>query len=204
MRYRPIAERFSEKYKVNTKTGCWDWIATKVTGGYGMLSPDRRNSDYQRNVLAHRFSYEHHIGPVPAGMIVCHNCDNPSCVNPEHLFLSTTKGNMEDMEGKGRARILSKEKVRLAQSLLRQGHSQTWVAEYFAVNRSTLQRAMKLAARGDYGPEVATELVGKYVRVSEDDKAAIRALLTEGISVSEVARRFNIDRKHVRTIRDRR
>ncbi len=202
MRYRPIAERFSEKYKLDPKTGCWNWTATTVKGGYGMLGPDRRNSSYRVNILAHRFSYEHHMGPIPDGSIVCHSCDNPSCVNPEHLFLSTTKGNMKDMEVKGRARILSKDKVRLACKMIRDGYSQTRVAAFFEVSRPTLDRAIKRAEAGDFGPKEAVGFSNKYVRVTEDQKAEIRRLLKAGFSVSEVARRFNIDRKHVRNIRD--
>jgi hypothetical protein len=103
-RYRPRAlvpaeERFWKK--VNKTEDCWLWLGHLQR--YGRFKPQGiRNSP---QVLAHRYSYELHFGPIPIGMNVLHKCDNPACVNPDHLFLGTQKDNVIDMMNKGRGSI---------------------------------------------------------------------------------------------------
>lgn len=77
---------------------CWLWQGPKlVSGGYGVLQLGRR---YKQR--AHRVSYELHTGIIPAGMHVCHSCDTPACVNPNHLWLGTNRQNQADKMQKGR------------------------------------------------------------------------------------------------------
>jgi len=93
-------DRFHSKYRVNESNGCWEWHASLVHG-YGCIG--FRGKIWR----AHRMSWTLHHGEIPEGLCVCHKCDNPKCVNPEHLFLGTKKDNRDDMVRKGRARFAS-------------------------------------------------------------------------------------------------
>lgn len=89
-------ERFESKvyYALD---GCWYWTGYLNTRGYGVVRVGRKTA------LAHRFSYSIHKGEIPNGLFACHRCDNPSCINPDHIFLGTNQDNMNDMKLKGRS-----------------------------------------------------------------------------------------------------
>jgi hypothetical protein len=98
---RSLRDRFYAKFIPVTESGCWLWIGGITSkSGYGKLNLSNRYSPVK---LAHRISYELHIGAIPYGLDVLHRCDVPCCVNPDHLVAGTHGDNMRDMARKGRA-----------------------------------------------------------------------------------------------------
>lgn len=117
--------------------GCWIWTNGTNRAGYGVIVTGGVRW------LAHRLSWKVYNGEIPDGMIVCHRCDNPSCVNPNHLFLGTTKDNMDDMNKKGRhAKGESVKSAKLTESQIDSIRAMTCsnirIAKHFGVSRSCI------------------------------------------------------------------
>jgi hypothetical protein len=90
--------RFHASYEVKAN-GCWMWLGTdRGSNRYGSITVDGRH------VPAHRYAWQLFRGAIPDGLLVCHHCDTPKCVNPDHLFLGTHQDNVDDCKRKGRLR----------------------------------------------------------------------------------------------------
>jgi hypothetical protein len=143
---KTIEQRFWEKVKRPSLFECWDWTGALEGTGYGYLGNTRR----QGAIKAHRLSYEIHCGEIPAGMCVCHTCDNRKCVNPKHLFLGTRADNNTDRDRKGRTNKMygeSNPKAKLTNAdiisirkMRSDGVAQQAIADIFGVSQNAISR----------------------------------------------------------------
>lgn len=144
--YKSALEAY-EAANIKNEDGCWDWMGTRHKN-YGTMH------FLGLTVFAHRFSYEHHIGPIPDGLRICHHCDNPPCTNPLHLFAGTAKDNTQDCIKKGRFVIpidsckvrgsdspkakLNEEQVIQIKKMIRDGIGNRTIAKQFNVHHGTI------------------------------------------------------------------
>lgn len=99
---KTLEQRFWEKVDVREVDECWEWTANKIPQGYGYISVGNKHKGTRKEIRAHRVSYEIAKGKLKDGQVVMHTCDNPSCVNPNHLVAGTQSENLKDMVRKGR------------------------------------------------------------------------------------------------------
>ena len=136
-------ERWVDKVDMKGPDDCWEWLGFKDSRGYGQIRINKKN------IRTHRFSYEHYKNngqPIPSSLCVCHHCDNPSCVNPNHLFLGTYKDNAQDRNRKGRGFIPKKPKKHTDDEVIKiradhaSGLSQRKVAKLNNATQATVNR----------------------------------------------------------------
>lgn len=139
------AERFMTKIEMVTETGCWIWLGGVFNNGYPRFKA--RGRDWR----AHRWSYSTFVGPIPDGMNVCHRCDEPLCVNPQHLWLGTHADNHKDRNMKGRQACGSRNgKAKLTEAAVRRirndYRSSTVLAREYGVDPSVICAIRRRAA----------------------------------------------------------
>lgn len=91
-------KRFWNLVEIRGPNDCWEWLSYRAPLGYGRFTRAERGATQ----MAHRIAWEFTKGAVPDGLFVCHKCDHPPCVNPNHMFLGTHQDNMDDAKTKGR------------------------------------------------------------------------------------------------------
>jgi len=192
-----LSERFWSK--VDKSGECWVWTATCYRNGYGQFGPE-----HGKGVLAHRFAWELIYGAIPNGLLVCHHCDNPACVRPDHLFLGTQSDNMKDCAAKGRSslqnpakhhRKLTEIQVQEIRQLSMQGVSKYRLARRYHVTETTIGQIVSGrtwthltdAPLLDVPLEDPMKAAAK-VTIGE----AIRADRARGMTLEQLARKYHI------------
>ncbi len=142
-------ERFQDKVDIKGPNDCWEWKAT-ISHGYGNFSI------YSKMKTAHRVAWEIVNGPIPEDKMILHSCDNPLCVNPNHLRLGTNKDNMHDRafryKGpyKGNQPKLRDEDILTIKKMWNENRGtilQSQIAEKFKVDKSTISRIVNNEGR---------------------------------------------------------
>jgi predicted DNA-binding protein YlxM (UPF0122 family) len=148
------SRNYTEQKKVNDIFGnikvsaglCLEWQGQKNSQGYGYVGYSGKTRRVNRLV------YELVFGEIPDGMFVCHTCDNPSCINPQHLFLGTPADNIQDMYNKNRQNDnknmpsgerhhnskLKNSDIPKIRRLLKSGRTQQNIADVFSVSQTTI------------------------------------------------------------------
>jgi len=200
-----LKPRFEEKYVINETSGCWIWTGAKLPSGYGQIKiPGAR-----KQVYAHRLAWMLHRGEVPQKMRVLHKCDNPTCVNPEHLFLGSSRDNMQDMKRKGRhlygernveAKLKTEQVERIKTLLAGSEFTQLELAKMYSVSPMTISRIARGERWAHVSPELTTEGVKRHPNLTSKEEAAIRdAVGTQ----AEVAVRYGVSQPTVCRVKQR-
>lgn len=212
-------ERFFAKVK-KIPDGCWEWQATigaGSDGGYGVFYGYDPLRGKKTNMQAHRWSYLHHIGPIPADKIVMHTCDNRRCVNPEHLKLGTLKDNATDMMLKGRwggpvgedhfnTNLTEQQVEKIRKEYVAGTLYQHQLAKKFGVGQSTISRIVRgevwARAAGPQGPGRPQRGARHHAaKLTTEDVADIRSTyLAGGITQRELAALYGVSAKHISEI----
>lgn len=124
--------------KVIKTDTCWLWSAAKDKDGYGIFHCESKNR------RAHRISWELSNGKIKNNLLVLHKCDNPTCINPSHLFLGTTKDNVNDRVKKGRSgfgvtsKIDYKKAIKIRELFSKGVNTRKELAYKFSIHRRTV------------------------------------------------------------------
>lgn len=187
---KAIVSRFWSKVSVKSDIDCWEWQAGKTSQGYGGFHYGKFS------IRAHRFSYQLHNRKINEYECVCHSCDNPSCVNPKHLWIGTRAENNADKEAKGRGTypnqmsgegntnyVLTTPEVISIKVMARKGMPQARIASYIGVSAATVC----MVVNGDRRKEETEERVSACVNACAGvDNETLRKIADKEMDGSEI------------------
>lgn len=187
--------------------GCWRWSGAKNNKGYGVFC-----HNYTK-YLAHRVSWSLRNGQIESGLRACHKCDNPICVNPDHIFLGTQEDNAKDCWAKGRGHKnhcfagsknpkakLNQEKVAEIRKALASGMKRSEVAKLFQVSGSTISGiSMFQLWRLPGDPPAKSFPMGSRIgetassaKLTNESVREIRKMVASGYTRNEIAAKFGV------------
>lgn len=211
MRGLAAPERFGKQVKFTDN--CWEWAGPTDKDGYGIFRGEFEGVAYQR---AHRYSWAlHNKQNIPKGILACHKCDNPRCVNPDHIFLGTGADNMRDKIEKGRQRapkgaaayhsILSEAQ---AQAVLADPRAYAVIAADYGVKASTIGSIKARVSWTHLDGEAvknpharSSNRRGKGTKLTAEIVKAIKASTEPG---KQLAERYGVSPQLITNIRKRR
>lgn len=179
-----LKDRFWAKVERRPGDACWKWAASRNKAGYGHFGVMGKPIQ-----LAHRVSYEINVGPIPAGLLVLHLCDNPPCVRPAHLFTGTYKENLLDAIEKGRhtptrRKLENKVVVFWRERFDPDRHSTTEIAAQLGVNQVTVANFLTGVTYRDLPGRRHDRLTNYFI--SEDDKQKAIRLYQAGVAPADI------------------
>lgn len=174
-----------------TNDRCWIWEKALDRDGYGVFEFYIGNG-VPYIIRAHRASYFFRTGVLlPSNILVCHHCDNPSCVNPDHLFSGTIQDNTKDMNSKDRGRSrLTKKQVIQIRKLLQKDVKLTFkqLGKQFQVG----SRVISQIARYENWPSLDIGPIPKRSKIDDQDRIRIKELSSSGVSARKIGLTFGI------------
>lgn len=134
-----LPDRFLSKVEITDD--CWIWKAALTQEGYGTFWWDGKTGP------AHRYAWSYYHGDIPKRMVICHSCDIPSCVNPNHLFIGTVQDNHSDMvekrrnvsgEKSGLSKLKEIQVIEIREKYKSGNYSSTDLSKYYGITRENV------------------------------------------------------------------
>jgi len=188
--------------KVNKHDNCWNWIAGKDKDGYGLFKLNGKS------IRSHRFSYYVYNNFIDQSLMVLHICDNPSCVNPDHLKQGTAQDNITDMDNKNRRNMKSGARktshlseddiINMRQMCLNKDYSYSQIGKLYNISITEVSRI----ARGIRWKDVKGVLsnrknINVKLKLTYQDAMSIRKMHSDGIPQWKLCKIFNITSSHI-------
>lgn len=191
MRFNP--DRLLNSIQVSG--GCWEWTKLRNKMGYGIFAI---------RVFAHRLVWQLLNGEIPKDRVICHRCDNPSCVRPDHLFMGTQGDNVRDAMMKGRlvkrnhakagnpnAKLTYDQVLEIRRLYMTTAMSQAGIARRFQLSEGTVNHIVSGKSWG-LDPVVKKKRLGYYSNLDEQKIRKIRKLYHGGMSQASIGEKFKV------------